>query len=165
MNKKLLGAMMLFTSMTSMTSYALECDKEERLAEVSGQVITTNLSEYIQVGQIHLKLTDVDDGAVLFEGKGGIMGQKIKEQDGITYLNHYACFNAKDCLFTRKDKAVIVGPPVGCDIPVREEIRRISGKGSLENLRARVVAEGTISLCPGQQNQLVLQGWACLETK
>ncbi|BCX89342.1 hypothetical protein MIN45_P1714 [Methylomarinovum tepidoasis] len=148
---------------------ALECDDGVPVT-VSGTIDTINLSQTIQVGQIHMVLTDLG-GSEVFAGTGGIMGQiRGIKPDGTVLLNHYICFDSSDCLMTRKDRATLMpaANPLCVDgsvgrFEVVEIVSRTKGKGFFKGIEAAIEANGTVSYCPENNgNHFVLTGEACV---
>lgn len=162
-------SLVLALSATVSAAGALECDDGVPVT-VSGTIDTINLSETIQVGQIHLVLTDLGGGEV-FADTGGILDQISGAQpDGTVLLKHYVCFNNNDCLRTYKDQATLTpaANPLCADnsvgrFDVMEIVSHTRGKGFFKGIEAAIEANGTVSYCPEDNgNHFVLTGEACV---
>ena len=140
-----------------------ECKKE---AEVTGTIDTINVSQSIQVGTIHLILSDADDGKVVFDEKGGIIG-RITSQEGLkSTLDHHIFLADGSRIETTGDKAQITGvngDPT-CSFTVAEEISNIWGTERFKRATGKITAIGTVSFCDGQNgNHFDLSGTLCLK--
>jgi len=139
-----------------------ECKKE---AEVTGTIDTINVSQSIQVGTIHLILSDADDGEVVFDEKGGIIG-RITSQEGLkSTLDHHIFLADGSGIETTDDEAQIIGDDgTGCSFAVTETITKLWGTKKFKRASGTIYATGTISFCEGANgNHFTLQGTVCLK--
>ena len=139
-----------------------ECKSE---ATVTGTVDTINVSQSVQVGTIHLILSD-DKGEV-FNEKGGIIGritsQSLDEQyRPIATLDHNIIF-ADGRIETTGDEAIL-SPLSECFFQVTETISNLWGTRFFKRASGEITAIGTISFCDGENgNHFDLSGTVCLK--
>ena len=163
-------ALLMFIGMIgySNTSLAEEC------YTVTGTVDTINVTSTLQVGTIHLVLTDTY-GTVVFDETGQLTGN-ITGTDGIgtTLLSHRAQFPKGNIFVTRNDEAVLVSPfvrdtlPDGtpCSFWIHETITTIEkGVKFFRNVTSvEIFADGYTSNCPDEnKNHFELSGQLCIE--
>ena len=141
-----------------------ECKSE---ATVTGTVDTINVSQSVQVGTIHLILSD-DKGEV-FNEKGGIIG-RITSQSTNDYgvpiaatLDHDIIF-ANGRIDTSGDKAQLTLAEDYCSFYVTETISDLWGTRFFKRASGEITAIGTISTCDGANgNHFDLSGTVCLK--
>ncbi len=138
-----------------------------------GTVVTVNVSETKQVGQLCLTMED-DNHRVVFDDCGAVIG-KITESNayGIpTKLSHTAIFELLESFKTVND-ALVSAEPVAwdgaqaCAFSVVERFTELQwGTGVFYRGALNAEAEGTFSFCPGQnKNTFVLTGEGCMRLK
>jgi hypothetical protein len=141
--------------------------------EVSGTVMTQNVTRTTQVGEITL---DIDG---LFEDTGILVGN-ITDPDNIPItLFHVAKFPKGYQFVTNGDQGFIdifnpidsyqdpiTGEAVACAWPAYEEITEIAGGNKLFSnvIEVYIRALGTVSYCPeNNMNVFELSGYGCFE--
>ena len=145
-------------------------DACKSLTTVSGSVDTINVSQSIQVGTIHLQLISVNNGKVVFEEDGGIVG-RVTSQDttGGSTLNHHIIFADGSKIETNGDEAQITGVTSGdvvppCSFEVTEIISDLWGTRDFKKASGMIYAVGTVNFCEGTNgNHFDLQGTVCLK--
>ena len=143
-----------------------ECKTE---VNVAGTIETTNVSQTIQVGTIHLQLSqgEEENKEVVFEKNGGIIG-RITSQNadtGETTLDHHIFFTDGSKIETTGDRAQITADHgTGCSFDVTEIISDFWGTKEFKRASGEITANGTISFCEGANgNHFELGGTVCLK--
>lgn len=154
---------------------------------VGGTVEMENVSDVVQVGAIHLVLTNNLTGVTEFDETGDLVGS-VTGQDmatGTTFLSHSAQFSAGNKFTTTGDAAVLNfnneetpgnpirysvldenGTPIPCSFWIYEKLTNLK-KASRFFAKARkldqnIEATGFVSNCPGENlNYFVLTGEFC----
>lgn len=143
-------------------------------ATVTGRVTTLNISQTKQVGQICLTMTAAD-GRELYDDCGALVG-KVTAQDtatGASTLNHTAMFDLLDSFQTNGDVAQVTGvlatdaDGAPCALSVVEHMTKLKwGTGVFSGATIDVVANGSISFCPGKNlNTFQLTGKGCVRNR
>jgi len=137
--------------------------------DVGGEIRTNTISLTQQSGTIELLLTNQEiDEEVRLEGEinGMIIGD---DADGAIYLTHTATSNDESTPFTfvtLYDRAVFLGAPEGCTIPISETITNIiGGDGFTANVTyVDIVVNGSIGVCSGTPNYFEdISGVICID--
>ena len=160
---------------TAITGYA-KTALAETCYTAGGSVTTENVSSNLQVGNIHLTLSDHNDTE--FDKTGSLVGT-ITGADGAgtTILSHTARFsNGHGNMFvTNGDKATLAYPYVRktledgvtpCSFFIHESITNIAqGTGFFKHITGtEIFADGYISNCPNDnENHFELSGTLCVE--
>ena len=134
-------------------------------ATVYGSVDTINLTQSIQVGSIHLQLISDNNGKVVFEEDGGIVG-RVTSQDstGGSTLDHHIIFADGSTIETNDDKAQITGVTSPCSFEVKEIISDLWGTRAFKKASGMIYAVGTVNFCEGTNgNHFELTGTVCLK--
>jgi hypothetical protein len=133
-----------------------------------GSVVTVNVSETKQVGQICLTMQN-DAGRVVFDDCGALIG-KVTETDGAgnpTKLSHTAVFELLESFKTENDMVLHAAPLSECSVQVSESLTQLKwGTGVFWGGQLAAQADGVVSFCPGQnKNVFDITGQACLRLK
>ena len=155
----------LIITMTIFTTDVFASDECKLETTVTGTVDTINVSQSIQVGTIHLQLSNAN-GEVVFEEDGGVIG-RITSQDmstGISTLDHNIIFTDGSRIETDGDVAQILSVPPTCSFEVMETISNFWGTKEFKKASGEITAIGTISFCEGANgNHFDLSGTVCLK--
>lgn len=154
--------------------HAQQCAAGYLPASVTGRVTTINVSETRQVGQICMVITTAD-GREVFDDCGALVG-KLTAMDpatGSSTLNHTALFDLTESFRTVGDSAQVTGilatdaDGAPCAMSVTEHMTKLKlGTGIFYGATIDVVAEGSISFCPGNNlNNFQLSGHGCVRNK
>jgi hypothetical protein len=155
-------------------SHAQQCATGYTATTVTGRVTTLNISQTRQVGQICLVMTTAD-GREIFDDCGALVG-KVTAMDaatGASTLSHTAVFELLESFQTFQDAAQITGvletdaDGVPCALSVTEHMTKLkSGSGIFNGATIDVVADGSISFCPGKNlNTFQLNGQGCIRNR
>jgi hypothetical protein len=152
MSKKKLAVSVAFLSIFTTNVMANECPKNFQEATVTGTVNTQNVTADMQVGTIHMQLTSVKKGKLLFDQLGAVVGQ-ITDQgiDPLTglpfaYLDHDITFAGKVEIETNGDLATIYGDPTtGSPVPVVEVINNFQGTKTFNKATGAIIATGQLN--------------------
>ncbi len=144
--------------------------------DVDGVAQTNNVSATQQFGMMKLSLTSQKTGEVV-DLEGDLNGMTIgSDADGAVYLSHTVTSNDAETAFTfitLNDRAVVVGSPNGCTVPISETITNIiGGAGFTARVKSvDIVINGTINFinqgaCTGVPNTFdSILGEICLKQK
>ena len=137
-----------------------KCKLEVDVMEGS-TINTINVSESVQVGTIHLKLSNG------FEEDGGVIGRITSQNEytGASTLDHNVFFTDGSRIETTGDQAQITDDDgSGCSFTVVETINDFWGPKTFKRASGTITAEGTISFCEGANgNSFKLTGTVCLK--
>lgn len=136
-----------------------KCKLEVDVMEGS-TINTINVSESVQVGTIHLKLSNG------FEEDGGVIGRITSQNEtGGSTLDHNVFFTDGSRIETTGDQAQITGGDgSGCSFTVEETINDFWGTKTFKRASGTIEAKGTINFCEGTNgNYFTLSGTLCLK--
>lgn len=166
-------ALAVFSSLP-LLGHAQQCATGYTPATLTGHVTTLNVSETKQVGQLCM-LLKATDGRELFNDCGALVGKvtATNTTTGASTLNHTAVFELLESFQTYQDAAQITGvldtddEGAACAFSVTEQLTRLKwGTGIFSGATVNVIAEGSISFCPGKNlNTFQLNGQACVRSK
>jgi len=155
----------LIITMTIFTTEVFASDECKLETTVTGTVDTVNVSQSIQVGTIHLQLSNAN-GEVVFEEDGGVIGRITSQNtSGGSTLDHNIIFTDGSRIETDGDVAQIVGVnDPACSFSVVETISNFWGTKKFKQSSGEITAIGTISFCDGANgNHFDLSGTVCLK--
>lgn len=185
MKRKIIATTLSALTILLVQSSAALAGKGLTCYDVEGTVETTNVSDTVQIGTIHLVLRNQSTGDIEFNEEGSLVGN-ITGTDGIptTILTHTAKFSPGNRFTTRGDVAIVTGVekfvsekngdlildgngyPIPCSFSIRETITDLR-KGSeffakAKRVEQNIIAEGYVSKCPDEsQNWFELSGKFC----
>ena len=144
----------------------------ETCYDVSGYIISKNISATVQIGEIELTLQK--DSEVIFSKTGKVKGEVTSNsaEVGITILNHEVKFPRGEHFKTKGDVAQIVGIAGAeqdgtlCAFFINETISDIpKGTKMFKNVTSvNVIANGVLNNCSYlNENILDLTGQVCLK--
>lgn len=158
-------SLLISTALISSNSFA-----KKKCYDVTGNTVTKNITETIQVGNIALTLTGAD-GNVVFSETGSLVGVITGTlQDGRPILSHTAKFHKGVSFTSEGDIATPTSDPSGCSFSAMEVISRFAkGTKLFSKLQPNlndggIVAEGNFSNCPDlNENTFSFRGQVCDE--
>ena len=179
MSKKNLAVSVAFLSIFATNVMANECPKNFQEVTVTGTVNTQNVTADMQVGTIHMQLTSVKKGKLLFDQPGAVVGQitaqGIDPETGLpfAYLDHDITFADGVEIETNGDLATIYGDPTtGSPVPVVEIIKNFQGTKTFKKATGTIVATGYLNNTVeynsntgeySSYNSFVLSGSLCIK--